>query len=47
VNVRSDYSDVELPGTAKARDFDMATIAVVASIVLFKLLMLSVLIVAF
>jgi hypothetical protein len=47
VNVRSDYADIELPGTAKARDFDMATIAIVASIVLFKLLMLSVLIVAF
>ncbi len=47
MNVRSDYADIELPGTAKARDFDMATIAIVASIVLFKLLMLSVLIVAF
>jgi hypothetical protein len=47
VNARSDYADIELPGTAKAKDFDVATIAIVTSIVLFKLLMLSVLIVAF
>ena len=47
MNVRNDYADIELPGTSRARDFDMATIAIVASIVMFKLLMLSVLIVAF
>ena len=44
---RADYADIELPGTSKASDFDMATIAIVASIIVFKLLMLSVLIVGF
>ena len=47
MNVRTDYADIELPGTSEAKDFDMATVAVVAAIVVFKLLMLSVLIVAF
>ena len=47
MNVRNDYADIELPGTSRARDFDMATIAIVASSVLFKQRMLSVLIVGF
>jgi hypothetical protein len=47
VNARSNYAEIDLPGSAEARDFDIATVAIVASIILFKLLMLSVLVVAF
>ena len=42
-----DYADIELDGTAKRSDFDMGTVAIVGSIIVFKLLMLSVLLVAF
>jgi hypothetical protein len=40
------YAELELPG-AEASDFDWRTIAIVAGIIIFKLLMLSVLLVAF
>ena len=42
-----DYADIELGGAAKRSDFDMGTVAIVGSIIVFKLLMLSVLLVAF
>jgi len=42
-----DYADIELDGTAKRSDFDVGTVAIVGSIIVFKLLMLSVLLVAF
>jgi hypothetical protein len=41
------YSQIELPGATRRSDFDAGTVAIVASIVMFKLLMLSVLFVAF
>jgi hypothetical protein len=40
------YAELELPA-AQASDFDWRTIAIVAGIIIFKLLMLSVLLVAF
>ena len=40
------YAELELSG-AEASDFDWRTIAIVAGIIIFKLLMLSVLLVAF
>lgn len=42
-----DYADIDLPASARTSDFDLATIAIAGSIILFKLLMLSVLLVAF
>jgi hypothetical protein len=41
------YAEVDLSGGAGKYDFDAATVAIVSGIVVFKLLMLSVLIVAF
>jgi hypothetical protein len=42
-----DYSEIELSRSGGTSDFDISTIAVLAGLVIFTLLMLSVLLVAF